>query len=209
MLRLEPGDEALALFVLPSRRKRRKACILCRSRRTALAPSAPSRCTSGSLCDLQQRALAVQHAPDQSDRAAHSAPDRGGRRRSSISSAAARGSATGGAVAAASRSPNRSGASSIAPHDVSRRDVRARSAAALRGESRRDRRRLQARCDAAASEQAQSAAPAARGVARRSRDRVSARVMIGGDQERPRALRSRRQPRHVVEPQASCAAARR
>jgi hypothetical protein len=76
---LEPRDEMLAATASSVRRKRRKACILCRSRRTALA-SRCSRWTSGSAgFDMSpaRRAAAARSAR----RAARAARDRGGRLR--------------------------------------------------------------------------------------------------------------------------------
>ena len=64
MVRLEPGDEALRARRLRTRRKRRKACILCRSRRDRLAHALEAM-DERIARDLEEVALAVQDAPDE------------------------------------------------------------------------------------------------------------------------------------------------
>ena len=202
MLRLEPGDEALAP---PSSiaRKRRKACILCRSRRTALrsaradARADRSRPRAGSArraararsAHRQREALRVAVAHDLLDQPA-----------------TARGSAAAARLAVDGARRTES---------ARRRRVQATASGGTAPRSARARQRKPSRSAPVSARSARWHAnrlPCAGGVGQpRRRSALSAsrgRPVVGRDQERARALEAARQPADIGEPQARVPARR-
>ena len=210
MLRLEPGDVALAAVVRRPARKRTNAVILWVSRRTDFC-ICRSRCTSGSDATISSALLAMREPPqqrvEQREALRIAVADR---RLRASSTKAGRRPRTSSRLAAAARRRRTDRRRRTACHDTSSgstsRAIRPR--AASRNSSNESRRC----CKRYAMHRLIRTAKVVRGFGASMRAQVgrsssARRPVVGGDDERPRAPHRTGQPRQIVEPQACDAAA--